>query len=424
LTTRGVRGYNTLSRLHDEDGAMSEKEWNANGATRRKLLGGMATAGALLGMGTAGAAKAGAAETASDAAERLLAPAKLRSYKARRSSSWDRSGGNGDSVPVEPGQAATILDVKGAGVVTHVWFTIASDDQHHLKNLVLRAWWDGESSPSVEAPIGDFYGLGLGEYYTYESALLTVAPVKALNAYFAMPFASAAKITVTNEGKKKTNALYFAADYVTLPSLPEDVGRFHAQYRQAAPCKGWTDNWGAEYGDDINAKKNLNGEGNYVYLEATGRGHFVGVTHAVEQNQEFWFGEGDDMIFIDGDAMPTINGTGTEDYFNGAWDFNGQPFGYMHNGAPYIVDAERIGGRYCLYRWHTESPITFEKSIKVTIEHGHANHRDDNFYSVAYWYQTEPHAQFPALPAAETRIPRIFHVGGAGAAEPPKNSGQ
>jgi hypothetical protein len=381
----------------------------------------MASAGALLGLGAAGGAQASAAETPTDTAERLLAPARLRNYKARRSSSWDRSGGNGDSVPVAVGQTATILDVKGAGIVTHLWFTIASDDQHHLKNLVLRAWWDGESSPSIEAPIGDFFGLGLGEYFTYQSALLAVAPVKALNSYFVMPFATAARITVTNEGKKKTDALYFAADYVTLDSLPGDVARFHAQYRQAAPGKGWTDNWGNEYGDDVNGKKNLSGEGNYIYLEATGRGHFVGVTHAVEQNQEFWFGEGDDMIFIDGDALPTINGTGTEDYFNGAWDFNGQPFGYMHNGAPYIVDAERIGGRYCLYRWHTESPITFEKSIKVTIEHGHANHRADNFYSVAYWYQTEPHAQFPALPAAETRIPRIFHVGGAGAADVPKS---
>jgi hypothetical protein len=405
---------------------MSEKHMSANAATRRKLLGGMATAGALLGIGAtgatpAGATPAGAADPSADAVERLLAPAKLRSYKARRSSSWDRTGGNGDAVPVEVGQAATILDVQGAGVVTHLWFTIASDDQHHLKNLVLRAWWDGETSPSIEAPIGDFFGLGLGEYFTYQSALLTVAPVKALNSYFAMPFASAAKITVTNEGKKKTNALYFAADYVTLPSVPGEVGRFHAQYRQAAPCKAWTDNWGNEYGDDVNGKKNLDGKDNYVFLEASGRGHFVGVTQAVEQNQEFWFGEGDDMIFIDGDAMPTINGTGTEDYFNGAWDFNGQPFAYMHNGAPYIVDAERIGGRYCLYRWHTESPIAFEKSIKVTIEHGHANHRADNFYSVAYWYQAEPHAQFPALPAADSRIPRIFHVGGAGPAEPPKS---
>src|SRR5215469_269448 len=398
---------------------MTVKDLSAK-PTRRKLLGTMASTGALLGLGAANAPTAGAADAPADSPENLLAMARLRSYKARRSSSWDRTGGNGDSVPVAVGQSATILDVKGAGVVTHLWFTIASDDQHHLKYLVLRAWWDGESSPSIEAPIGDFFGLGLGEYFTYQSALLAVAPVKALNSYFAMPFASAARITVTNEGKKKTDALYFAADYVNLDSLPGDVARFHAQYRQAAPAKGWTDNWGNEYGDDINGKKNLNGEGNYVFLDATGHGHFVGVTQAVEQNQEFWFGEGDDMIFIDGDAMPTINGTGTEDYYNGAWDFNGQPFAYMHNGAPYIVDAERIGGRYCLYRWHSESPIAFEKSIRVTIEHGHANHRSDNFYSVGYWYQTEPHAQFPALPAPESRIPRIFHVGGAGPAEPPK----
>jgi hypothetical protein len=400
---------------------MNAKDQTGKSATRRKLLGSMASAGALLGIGSVSAPAAQGAEVSADTQERLLAMARLRSYKTRRSSSWDRSGGNADAVPVEPGQAATILDVKGAGAVTHVWFTIASPEEHHLKNLVLRAWWDGESAPSIETPIGDFFGLGLGEYFTYQSALLTVAPVKALNSYFAMPFASAARLTVTNEGKKKTDALYFAVDYVTLPSLPDDMGRFHAQYRQAAPCKGWTDKWGNEYGDDINGKKNLNGEGNYVFLEATGRGHFVGITHAVEQNQDFWFGEGDDMIFIDGDAMPTINGTGTEDYYNGAWDFNGQPFGYMHNGAPYIVDAERIGGRYCLYRWHTESPITFEKSIKVTIEHGHANHRSDNFYSVAYWYQTEPHAAFPALPEPAARVPRIFHVGGAGAADVPKS---
>ena len=144
--------------------------------------------------------------------------------------------------------------------------------------------------------------------------------------------------------------------------------------------------------------KNLNGEDNYVFLEATGKGHFVGVTHGVEQNADGWFGEGDDMIFIDGDTAPTINGTGTEDYYNGAWDFGLQAFANMRQGAPYVVDPERTGGRYCLYRWHTESPITFEKSIKVTIEHGHANDRADNFYSTAYWYQTEPHAEFPKLP--------------------------
>ena len=236
-----------------------------------------------------------------------------------------------------------------------------------------------------------------------------------------MPFATAARLSVTNDGTIATQNLYFAVDYVTLAQLPSDLGRFHAQYRQAAPCKGWTDKWTNEYAPDINGKKNLNGEGNYVFLEAAGKGHFVGVTHAVLQNQDQWFGEGDDMIFIDGDTAPTINGTGTEDYYNGAWDFGGTAFGYPHQGAPYMVNPERIGGRYCLYRWHTESPIAFEKSIRVTMEHGHANHRSDNFYSTAFWYQTEPHAQFPTLPAPADRLPRIFEVGGAGPAPAPKS---
>ena len=127
------------------------------------------------------------------APEELLAMARLRNYKTRRSSSWDRTGGNDDAVPVDPGKAATLLDVSGAGVVTHLWFTINSPDPMHLKNLVLRAWWDGEAAPSVEVPIGDFFGLGLGEYFVYQSALLAVAPIKALNAYFQMPFASRAR---------------------------------------------------------------------------------------------------------------------------------------------------------------------------------------------------------------------------------------
>jgi hypothetical protein len=388
---------------------------------RRKILSGLVSAtgvsaAALLGTT---AVRGDAQPQVAAAPEELFAAARLREYKARRSSSWDRSGGNGDAVAVNPGKEAVLLDVTGAGVVTHLWFTINSPDPMHLKNLVLRAWWDGESAPSIESPIGDFFGLGLGEYYTYQSALLAVAPMKALNAYFKMPFADAARMTVTNEGTIRTDNLYFAVDYVTVAQLPGDLGRFHAQYRQAAPCKAWTDQWTNEYSPAINEKKNLSGEGNYVFLEATGRGHFVGVTHAVLQNQDQWFGEGDDMIFIDGDTVPTINGTGTEDYYNGAWDFGGKEFANLHQGAPYIVDPERIGGRYCLYRWHTESPIPFEKSIRVTMEHGHANHRADNFYSTAFWYQTEPHAVFPALPPIEARVPKVLRVGGAGAAAVP-----
>jgi hypothetical protein len=396
LTTGTIRRYNTHSFKLKEGHAMNE-------VNRRKLLGGMMSAGAVLGLNAAGAAGQGAkvAEPTAGVPDALFAMARLRDYKCRRSSSWDRTGGNNDSVRVEPGETATLLDVTGAGVITHIWFTINSSDHMHLKNLVLRAWWDGESAPSIEVPIGDFYGLGLGEYFTYQSALLAVAPAKALNAYFQMPFASAARITVTNEGKARTDNLYFAIDYTTVTKLPEGLGRFHAQYRQQAPCKrsAKTD------------EKNLIGEDNYVFLEATGKGHFVGVTHGVEQNTDGWFGEGDDMFFIDGDVAPTINGTGTEDYYNGAWDFYGQVFANMRQGAPYIVDPERTGGRYCLYRWHTESPITFEKSIKVTIEHGHANDRADNFYSTAYWYQTEPHAEFPKLPPTEARVPKVTVTG-------------
>jgi hypothetical protein len=400
---------------------------NAAGVGRRKMLAMLASGAALASLTTTSAeASVGMpppreGEISADKAEAaLFAQARLRTYTAHRSSSWDRTGGNADAVVVEPGSAVPVFEIAGAGVITHIWFTIATDDPHHLKNLVLRAWWDGESSPSIEAPIGDFFGLGLGEYFVYQSELLTVASVKALNAYFQMPFSKGARITVTNDGPVKTDALYFAVDYVTMPEIPADLGRFHAQYRQAAPCKGVIDNWQSNGDKSVNDLKNLDGKDNYVFMEATGRGHFVGVTHAVLQNQEGWFGEGDDMIFIDGDNVPggrpTIQGTGTEDYYNGAWDFNSKPFAFQHNGAPYITGDERLGGRYCLYRWHTESPIPFEKSIRVTIEHGHGNCRSDDFYSVGYWYQTEPHAEFPALPAAALRIPRIFRVGGAGAA--------
>jgi hypothetical protein len=379
-------------------------ERNSATPSRREALGTIA-AGALVGLNAIDAS-ASPANKICEARTPASLPspdspftmARLRDYKCRRSSSWDRTGGNADFVAVDPGASVTILNVMGPGVITHIWFTINSSDQMHLKNLVLRAWWDGEPSPSIEVPIGDFFGLMLGDYFVYQSALLAVAPIKALNAYFQMPFESAAHITLTNEGKVRTDNLYFAIDYTAVPALPSGIGRFHAQYRQAVPCKKSTNASG----------KNLSGEENYVFLEATGRGHFVGVTHSVLQNADGWFGEGDDMIFIDGDSMPTINGTGTEDYYNGAWGFNGSQFANLRNGVPYVVDPERTGGRYCLYRWHSEGFLTFEKSIKVTIEHGHANDRRDNFYSVAYWYQTEPHAVFPPLPPIEARLPKVI----------------
>ena len=298
---------------------------------------------------------------------------------------------------LKSGDTITLLDDSGPGIITHIWITIASPEQYHLKKLVLRMYWDGETSPSVEAPIGDFFGLGLGDYFQFESIPLSVASDKALNSFFPMPFRKRARITVTNEGKEGVDAFYFNIDYQALHhDLPADTMYFHAQYRQATPAKGWTNQWESNDDAAVNAKKNLDGENNYVWMEATGQGHFVGVTMSILQNQDGWWGEGDDMFFVDGEKRPSINGTGSEDYFLGAWAF-GHPFSYALFGAP-VVGPELAGSRSSVYRFHLDSPIPFTKSLRATIEHGHANHRSDNFFSVAYWYQKEPHAAFPALP--------------------------
>jgi hypothetical protein len=341
----------------------------------------------------------------------LIAP---HAYVQKRISSYDKSGGNADAVGIAPGATATILDEAGPGIITHVWFTIASPENLHLKKLVLRMYWDDEATPSVEKPIGDFFGLGLGEYFLYESAPLSVAPDKALNSFFQMPFRKKAKITVTNEGHEAVDSFYYNIDYQAYSQpLAADTLYFHAQYRQATPAKGWTNDWKTNGDPLVNDKKNLRGDGNYVWMEAEGRGHFVGVTMSVLQNQDGWFGEGDDMFFVDGEATPSINGTGSEDYFLGAWDFGSHPFAYASYGAP-VKGDEFAGGRTSVYRFHLDSPIPFTKSLKATIEHGHANHRSDNMFSVAYWYQTEPHAAFPALPSVDERLPRIEPTGGPG----------
>ncbi len=335
-------------------------------------------------------------------------------YVLKRISSYDRSGANADMRKIAPGETLTIFEESGPGVITHIWITIASPENAHLKKLVLRMYWDNEPTPSVETPIGDFFGLGLGEYFIYESFPLAVGSTNALNAFFPMPFRKTAKITVSNEGKLAVNSFYFNIDYRSYKKpLPADLLYFHAQYRQATPNRGWTNQWERNGDPMVNDRPNLTGEGNYVWMEATGRGHYVGVTMSVLQNQDGWWGEGDDMFFIDGDQSPTITGTGSEDYFLGAWDFGDQAFSYGLFGAP-VKGEELAGSRSSVYRFPLDSPIPFTKSIRATIEHGHANHRSDNYFSVAYWYQTEPHAAFPALPAVEQRLPKLNPVGGPG----------
>jgi len=348
----------------------------------------------------------------------------LRDYNSQRISSYDRTGANDDGNwqnKIQPGETRVIGEVQGPGIIKHIWMTIASNETYHLKKIVLRMYWDGEETPSVEAPIGDFFGLGLGRYHLYQSEYLSVGSQRALNAWFPMPFKESAKITVTNEGGQAINAFYYNIDWEKHESLPEEVAYFHAHYRQAVPTDGWTSDWEGNGDPKINDKQNKTGEGNYVILEAEGKGHYVGVMHSIIQNQGDWWGEGDAMIYIDGAEKPQIHDTGAEDYYLGAWCYGGcgiNPFGgqkpifdYGRYGNP-VNGGDDRGAQWTVYRFHPESPVTFDESIRVTIEHGHANHRSDNYYTVAYWYQVEPHAPFTELPSVEERIPRMINTEG------------
>jgi hypothetical protein len=372
----------------------------ANGSDdRRGFLRGLTAASGL----AAAAAVPGRAQTGTDHEHSSLPDyARAQQYKSLKQSSFDTTGGNRDYWPVAGGATREVFNAIGPGAITHIWFTIAARSDHHLKEIVLRGYWDGNDKPSVEVPIGDFFGLNLGQYVIYESAYLACSPGKSLNCYFVMPYKKSARFTVTNESKQPIGAFYSNIDYQTVANLPADALYFHAQYRQAAPCV-------PVMGEA--AKLNPDGEHNYVFAETRGRGHLMGVTLGVLQNADGWWGEGDDMIFVDDETKPIINGTGSEDYFLGSWDFGGTdgaiPFAHRQYGAPLIVAAERTGGRYCCYRWHGDNPVTFQRYLKHTIEHGHANDRGDNFFSACYWYQSEPYTNFPALPTVAERIPRV-----------------
>ncbi len=312
----------------------------------------------------------------------LQALSRPQDYQALRVSSYDRTGGNRDSIQVLPGQRALLADIQGPGAVTHMWFTISSPEPGHLRKLILRAWWDGEKSPSIECPIGDFFGCPHGKAARFSSLPIAIGSKRALNCFWYMPFAQGARFTLENLGKMPVRALYYYIDYRKLPAPPETPLRFHAQFRCAFPCRGK----------------------DYTILEAKGRGHYVGVTMGVRLRREGWWGEGDDKIYVDGHKYPALHGTGSEDYFCGAWGF-GETFSAPFFGLPLRPKGHPRGGLWTVYRFHLADPIPFESSIRVTIEHGHKNDRSDDFSTVAYWYQEEPHAPFPALPPADKLFP-------------------
>ena len=328
--------------------------------------------------------------------------------RSRRASSYDRSGGNKDFIVVHPGERRELCDIAGPGTIRHIWMTMAptgADEAFLPRKVVLRMHWDGERNPSVQAPIGDFFGLGHGVTRNYSSACLAMSPEdgRALNCFFPMPFAERASVEIESEAEAPIK-FYFYIDYLE-DTIPEDSLRFHAEWRRARPegaTSGMT-NEQFQFGG-----KNRSGDANYEVLNATGRGHYVGCNfnvHNLRITDEWnWYGEGDDMIFVDGEQWPpSLHGTGTEDYFNTAWcpqqEVQTPYHGIILGGGP------NWSGKISVYRYHILDPVVFHKSIRVTIEHGHNNHRSDDISSTAYWYQSEPHRDLSPIPAVGGRLP-------------------
>jgi hypothetical protein len=318
-----------------------------------------------------------------------------------RISSYDKTGGNNDRIEnIAPGAHHTLAEISGAGTVTHVWVTIGSNERYHLRRIVLRAFWDGEENPSIECPIGDFFGLGFGEPNYWSSAPLAVAD-RGMNCFFPMPFGKSARIEIENQGEQPIRAFYYYVDYENYAAnsdaarAVEKQGRFHAWFNRQITKKQ-------------DAKTNVDGKDNYLVLDAEGRGQFVGVTMHVQALATGWWGEGDDFFWIDGAEQPTLHGTGLEDYFCSAWNFNllNREFNFPYFGYARKGNAHPdYTGRHSMYRFHIEDPIPFEKSLRFSIEHGHANDRGDDYSSVAYWYQTEPHKKFLPLIDVKDRLP-------------------
>ncbi len=298
-------------------------------------------------------------------------------------------------VVIEPGETFTMANIEGSGAIQHIWMTPTGN----WRNSIFRMYWDGEETPSVESPVGDFFCMGWGKYAHVNSQAVTVNPGSAFNCYWVMPFRKSAKITMTNIDSKPMT-LYFQIDY-TLTDVPKDAGYFHAQYHRANPVKGGIDT---------------------LVSGIEGKGQYVGTYLAWEVHNNGWWGEGEIKFYIDGDTkFPTINGTGTEDYFCGSYNFDSQyrtsdgslskgytEFSTAYAGLPQVIRGDgnyNVMQRFGMYRWHIMDPIRFDKGLTVTIQdlgwgtEGRYMVQQSDISSVVYWYQLEPHADFPKLPS-------------------------
>jgi hypothetical protein len=316
------------------------------------------------------------------------------------------------SVTVQSGQTLSLVDVAGPGVIQHFWLTVpdrTESERYLLRGLVLRMYWDGEETPSVEVPLGDFFCNGFGTRCNVNSLPIVVNPTGGMNCYFPMPFRRSALITIENQHDQEIKNLFYQFTYSLTEDLPEETGYFHAQWRRTDSVTRGTD---------------------HVLLDGVcGQGHYVGTFLATASLGGYWWGEGEVKFYIDDDdAFPTICGTGTEDYFGGAWCFYRESgegmieetYSTPFLGYPFCARTSAFSGSrfadtsvpmHGMYRWHIMDPVRFERRLKVTIQDiGHDGRelfeRSDDISSVAYWYQTEPHQVFAEMPERLSRVPR------------------
>jgi hypothetical protein len=289
-------------------------------------------------------------------------------------------------IDLEPQSTTVLADIAGPGIVQHIWITV---DSKAYRDTVLRMYWDDEEKPSVEVPLGDLFCNGHGMRYNVVSIPIAVNPSGGFNCYFPMPFRKRALITIENQRWEKITGFFYQITYA-LTDLPEKIAYFHAQWRRSMTKR--------EHPEHV------------IVDGIVGQGHYVGTFIAWTQFSSGWWGEGEVKFYIDGDTeYPTICGTGTEDYFGGAWCF-GQTFNAPFSGYPLWHTGEVT--KHAMYRWHIYDPIRFKHDLKVTIQalgwwpNGKFQPLTDDIASVAYWYQVEPHAPFPQLPSVEERWPR------------------
>jgi hypothetical protein len=287
---------------------------------------------------------------------------------------------------IEAGERVDIMTQAGPGIIRHIWFTL---DPVHYRSVVVRIFWDGADTPSVECPVGDFFCAAWNTPVPVRAIPVNINPRGGLNAYWPMPFARHARIEIANDGDQPVSEFFYTVDF-TLEPIPADALAFHAQFRRTPKL----------------ARGNV-----YSILDGIrGSGHFVGLFMAWMQRSDGWWGEGEVKMYLDGDTThPTICGTGTEDYFGGAWCFG------ENYSAPYLgyslIDGEegKPGARMVMYRFHVPDPVFFKRDLRVTVQAlgwkkgGGYLQLEDDLASTAFWYQTLPHATFPPLPDRDVR---------------------